>query len=51
MVYEIAHFGYNSATVSILVHRQLSALIWKSSPNNFYTYDRNHCSSSTSWRN
>jgi len=39
MVYEIAHFGYNSATFCILIHRQLSAPIWKSSPNNFYAYD------------
>jgi len=28
MVYEIAHFGYNSVTVCILIHRQLSAPIW-----------------------
>jgi len=27
MVYKIAHFGYNSATVCILIHRQLSAPI------------------------
>jgi len=25
MVYEIPHFEYNSATVCILIHRQLSA--------------------------
>jgi len=50
MVYEIAHFGYNSATVCILIHRQLSAPTWKPSPNNFCTYDKNHCSPSTSWR-
>jgi len=40
MVCESAHFGYNSATVCILIHRQLSAPIWKSSPNNFYTSTR-----------
>jgi len=52
MVYEIAQFGCNSATACILIHRPLSAPIWKSSPNNFslYTYDQNHCSPSTSWR-
>ena len=50
MVCEIAHFGYNSATVCILIHRQLSAPIWKSSPNNFYTYNQNPCSPST-WSN
>jgi len=48
-VHKIAHFGYNSATVCILIHRQLSAPIWKSSPNNFYAYAQNHCSPSTSW--
>jgi len=32
MVCEIAHFGYNGATVCILIHRQLSASKWKSSP-------------------
>jgi len=46
MVYEIAHFECNSATVCILIHWQLSAPIWKSSPNNFYTYDQNHFSPS-----
>jgi len=44
MVYEIAHFGYNSATVCILTHRQLSAPIWKLSSNSSYTSDQNHCS-------
>ena len=43
MVCEIAHIGYNSATVCILIHRQLSATIWKSSPNSSYAYDQNHC--------
>jgi len=50
MVYEIAHIGNNSATVCILIHRHISAPIWKSSPKNFYTSGQNHCSPYTSWR-
>jgi len=42
MVCEIAQFGYNSATVGILIYRQLSAPILKSSSTNSCTYDQNH---------
>ena len=43
MVCEIAHFGYNGATVCILIHRQRSA--WKQ-PIHSCTYDQNHKRSS-----
>jgi len=45
---EIAHFGYNGATVCILIHRHHSAPMRKSSPFTPCTYDQNHKSPSTS---
>jgi len=45
MVWEIAHFGCNGATVCILINRQLSALMRKSSPIHSCTYDQNHITS------
>jgi len=46
MFCEIVHFGYNGATVCILIHRQLSA---RKSPIHSYTYDQNHKSPSAFW--
>jgi len=42
MVCEIAHFGYNGATVCIPIHPQFSAPMRKSPPIHFCTYDQNH---------
>jgi len=49
-VCEIAHFGQNSATVWILIHRQLSEPIQKLSPIHSCSYNQNHYSASTSRR-
>ena len=44
MVCKIAQFGYDAATVCILIHRQLSAPMRKSSSIHSCPYDQNHSS-------
>jgi len=46
VVGEVTRFGHNSATVCILIHRRVSAELWKSSPNSSFTWNQNHCRSS-----
>jgi len=48
MVCDVPHVRYNGAIVCILIHRQLSGPIRKSSPIHSSTYDQNHQSASIS---